>query len=114
MFPVYWQGSVIGAIIGLIVLAVFAYWLIRTKAESLGFLTKRTRWITVVLLPLIWVLSFVNVGIHQTQGDRVRFDQAGQLTEKSTPVVRSSASPESARQAAAETRKEIDAGNLNK
>lgn len=115
MFPVYWQGSVIGAIMGLLVILAFNIWLLRTKAEWMTWFTRRTRWLTVLSLPLIWLLTFVNVGIHNVEGDRVQFDQVGTLVEKDIPAVtRSSPTPESVRAAAAETRKEIDAGNLNK
>jgi hypothetical protein len=114
MFPVYWQGSVIGAVMGLIVLAVFLTWLIRSKAEWMAWITPRTRWVWTFILPVVWLLTFVNVGVHNTEGDRARFDQVGTLTEKSTPVKHETASPQSAKEAAAALRKEIDAGNLNK
>jgi hypothetical protein len=115
MLPVYWQGSVIGAVMGLIVIAVFVTWLIRSKAEWLVWFTKRTRWLTAVSLPLIWLLTFVNIGIHNVEGDRASFDQVGKLVDKDIPkVTRDTLSPESVKKAAEESRKEIDAGNLNK
>ncbi|MNK87142.1 hypothetical protein D3C87_1070720 [compost metagenome] len=114
MFPVYFQGSVVGAIMGLALIIVLGTALIRSKAEWLGWFSKKYRcWITAAIL-VAWCGSFVNIGIHNVQGDRARFDQAGTLTEKTAPVKVESASPESAKQAAADLRKEIDAGNLNK
>jgi hypothetical protein len=114
MFPVYWQGSVIGAIMGVVFLIVLCTWLIRTKAEWMKWFTRRNRWLAAFFLPLIWLLTFVNVGIHNVEGDRARFDQVGTLTEKTERVKVEAASPQSAKDAAAALRKEIDAGNLNK
>lgn len=114
MFPVYFQGSVVGAIMGLALIIVLGTVLIRSKAEWLGWFSKKYRyWVTTAIL-VAWCASFVNIGIHNVQGDRARFDQAGTLTEKTAPVKVESASPESAKQAAADLRKEIDAGNLQK
>jgi hypothetical protein len=115
MFPVYFQGSVVGAILGIILILSLATILIRNKSEGMKWFSNKYRWLVATAILVSWTGSFVNIGLHQVEGDRARFDQAGTLTEKNIPkVTRDTPSPESARKAADESRKEIDAGNLNK
>lgn len=115
MFPIYWQGSVVGAIMGAILIAVLGIWLIRTKADILQGPRKLYRWLIPTVVMVAWLGSFVNIGIHNVQGDRASFDQVGTLVDPNTQrVTREAMSPEDIRKAAAETRKEIDAGNLEK
>jgi len=113
-FPVYWQGSVIGAVMGIALIVTLGIWLIRSKAELVAGITAKWRWLLSIAVLVLWTGSFINVGVHQVQGDRARFDQVGTLTEKREVVRPESASPESTKKAAAELRKEIDAGNLDK
>lgn len=115
MLPVYFQGSVIGALMGLIVIITLGTWLIRSKTEVLSWFTKKYRWLVTVAVLVAWSGSFVNVGIHQTPGDRASFDQVGKLVDKDIPAVhKTSATPASVRADTAKTREEIDAGNLQK
>ncbi|WDS62099.1 hypothetical protein [Pseudomonas phage D6] len=114
MFPIYWQGSVVGAIMGALLILGLGIWLIRSKADLVSGLRKLYRWLIPTVVLVAWLGSFINIGIHQVQGDRAHFDQVGTLTEKREVVRPESASPESMKKAAAELRKEIDAGNLDK
>lgn len=115
MFPVYFQGSVVGAILGIILILSLSVILLRNKSEAMKWFSTKYRWWVSIAVLVAWCGSFVNIGLHQVEGDRARFDQVGTLTEKNIPAVtRTAPSPESVKKDAAALRQEIDAGNLNK
>lgn len=116
MLPFYWQGSVIGAIIGFAVIVVLGWLFVREKRLDLiaNLSTLSRVGITAAVLSL-WLATFINVGIRQVPGDRAVFDQVGTLVDPDTKRVEMHLrTPEDAKRDAAATRKEIDAGNLNK
>lgn len=115
MFPIYWQGSVVGAIMGALLILGLGIWLIRSKADLVSGLRKLYRWLIPTVVLVAWLGSFVNIGIHHVQGDRASFDQVGMMVDPNTQrVERKAMTVEDVNKAAAALRKEIDAGNLDK
>uniref|UniRef100_A0AB39CCD7 Holin n=1 Tax=Pseudomonas phage RVTF4 TaxID=3236931 RepID=A0AB39CCD7_9VIRU len=107
MIPFYWQGSVIGSILGCIIILVAGWFFVRAK---LDFVSKKARfWISSAILAL-WMASFINVGHTQNSLGRQSFDSVGKMgLENVERVSKPGLTPADVRQKAEETSREIRA-----
>lgn len=105
MIPFYFQGSVIGSLIGAVLILIAGFFFVRSNKIPL---TKNIRfWISTAVLAL-WGASFINVGHTQNSLQRQSFDSIGKLgVENAERVSKPSLTPEIVREKAKETSREI-------
>lgn len=109
MIPFYWQGSVIGAILGAIVIVVLGWLAYRSKFLDKQNIKKSHRfWLATAFLA-IWGASFINVGHTQNSLQRQSFDSIGVAGPQGEVerVERKALSPEEISKRAQETRQSI-------
>lgn len=105
MLPFYFQGSTIGAILGVLAILVASWFFIRAK---IGFLSTKARWWISSVILVLWMASFINVGHTQNSLKRESFDSIGKMgLENTERVARPSLTPADVRQRAEDTSQHI-------